>query len=106
MGKRKLFYYDAKLVRTRLSDAIELAQQVHERESQLIRQLYLIDRRRFFVARGHKSLSAFCLMDLGFTKTQTQRLVTQVRRFEPNPSELPLDNPHPRPTLKFYKMRD
>lgn len=83
MSRHKLFYKDSKTVRDCLNQAIDLAQTIHEREEVLVEQLYRIDRERFFVRYGYKSLTGFCRGACGFSKTQAQRIVTRVRRFVP-----------------------
>lgn len=83
MGNHKLFHLNPKLVRNTLNEAIDLASHVHEAERVLIAKLYDIDEQKFYIRYGFKSLSGFCKGALNFTKPQTQRLVTQVRRYEP-----------------------
>ena len=83
VSRHKLFYHDAKTVRDALNAADDLAQEIHARERMLIAQLYSIDQKKYYVRFGFKSLSGFCIRVLGFSRTQTQRIVTQVRRYEP-----------------------
>ena len=83
MGRHKLFYQDAKVVRDHLNTVIEIASAIHKKESSLIKLLCYIDQKRFYVRYGFKSLTGFCCFGLMFSKTQTQRIVTQVRRYEP-----------------------
>ncbi len=83
MARRKFYLSDAKTIRTKLNEAINLAEEIHRKEQELIQKLYVIDKKRYYVFCCLKSLSGFCLKDLGFSKTQTQRIVTQVRRYEP-----------------------
>lgn len=83
MGNHKLFYHDPKLVRDSLNGTIDLADQIHLLEQSLIARLYRIDQERFYIRYGYRSLTSFCLKDLKFSKTQTQRIVTQVRRHIP-----------------------
>lgn len=83
MGRHKLHYYDGKMVRDQLNEAIDLAAEIHKQEQILIQKLYWIDQKRFFVRYGFKSLTGFCRVALKFSKTQAQRIVTQVRRCEP-----------------------
>jgi hypothetical protein len=83
MGRHKLFYKDSKTVRDSLNLAIEMAHVIHQNEKDLVEQLHRIDRERFYVRYGYKSLTGFCRESCGFSKTQAQRIVTRVRRFVP-----------------------
>ena len=91
MGHHKLFYKDAKIVRHSLNEATDLADLILAHERELIRKLITIDRQRYFVRYGFRSLSGFCRDGLKLFKTQTQRIVTQVRRSESWPP-VPMDN--------------
>lgn len=84
MGHHRLFYIDAKLVRDQLNAAIIEAEQIHRLESALVQRLYRLDHRRFYVRYGCNSLHRFCVRSLKFTRTQAQRIVTQVRRYDPD----------------------
>ena len=83
MSHHKLFYQAPKIIRNNLNDAVNLATKIHENERSLIEMLHTIDQRRFYIRFGYKSLTGFCRFGLRFSKTQAQRIVTQVRRFEP-----------------------
>jgi hypothetical protein len=83
MGHHRLFYYDPKVVRQHLNQALGLAQAIHTQEGSLVELLKRIDQNRLCVRYGYKSLTGFCRFDLKFSKTQAQRLVTKVRRLEP-----------------------
>lgn len=83
MGHHKLFYKDAKIIRDQLNEAVTLAQIIHQNEKDLIQMLQEIDREKFYVRYGFKSLSGFCRFGLEFSKTQTQRIASQVRRSQP-----------------------
>lgn len=83
MTREKLFYTSSKLVRDSLNLAVVRADQIHEDEKKLIKILYEIDQNRFYVRYGYKTLMGFCNNALKFSKTQSQRLVTAVRRYEP-----------------------
>lgn len=69
-----------KVVRDSLLRAVELSDSILEREKLLIEMLTEIDQRKFYVKFGFKSLMGFCNHGLGLTKTQSQRIVTCVRR--------------------------
>ena len=83
MGHHKLFHFDPKMVRERLNEAVDLAGAIHNSEKNLIQMLYKIDQEKFYIRYGFNSLTGFCRFGLHFSKTQAQRIVTQVRRFEP-----------------------
>lgn len=83
MGNHRLFFYNPKLVRKQLNKATDLALHIHESEKSLIQMLYDIDQKRFYVRYGFNSLTGFCRFGLQFSKTQAQRIVTLVRRYEP-----------------------
>ena len=91
MGHHKLFYKNPKVVRDSLNEATDLADAILANERELIKKLVPIDRQRYYVRYGYRSLSGFCRDGLKLSKTQTQRIVTQVRRSEPWPS-VPTDN--------------
>lgn len=80
MSRHKLFYIDAKLVRDSLNEVIGLSQDLQHQEYLLIEKLRVIDRRRFFVRYGYRSLRGFLVHCLYFSRTQAQRIVTEVRR--------------------------
>lgn len=80
MTKPKLFRIDAKLVRNKIRLAKAMADDIHLTERELIRFLGEIDRNRYYVRLGYKSLRGFCEKWLRFSMTQSQRLVTEVRR--------------------------
>jgi hypothetical protein len=82
MGRHKLFFQDAKMVRDHLNAAAELAEELHEKERTLVKMLQNIDRKKFYVRYGY-SLMGFCHLGLKFSKTQAQRIATRVRRSEP-----------------------
>ena len=79
MGRAKLFGYNPKVVRDKLIESRNLAIQIQAIERDLIRKLAEIDRDRFYVRFDFKSLTGFCIHNLGFSKTQTQRLVRLAR---------------------------
>lgn len=83
MTKEKRYLISLNEVRDCLNQAIKMADQILEDETALVRILYQIDQQRFYVRYGYKSLMGFCQLGLRFSKTQSQRLVTVVRRYEP-----------------------
>ena len=83
MTHRIVFEDDHKLVRNILRDVLLRAKQLHRFERELIQLLIAIDQNRVYRSFGHKSLRGFCEHGLGFTKVQSQRIVTIVRRAEP-----------------------
>jgi hypothetical protein len=83
MSRHKLFYIDAKTVRDSLRDSKNIANAMHELETELVRKLYSIDQERYYVRLGFKSLRGYCIQGLRFSRTQSQRIVTAVRRYDP-----------------------
>lgn len=83
MGHHKLFYKNAKIIRDSLNEATDIADRMLEIEAILIQKLVLIDQEKYFVRYGYRSLSGFCKEALKLSRTQTQRIVTRVRRSEP-----------------------
>lgn len=61
----------------------EKADLLQNEEKELIAMLYNFDRRRAYIRFGYKSLLGYCNHGLRFTRTQSQRLTTQVRRYVP-----------------------
>lgn len=76
---------DFRSTQYKINSVIDKSDQLKQYEQELIQLLLEVDRRRLFVFSGYKSLSGFCTNVLKITETQTQRLVTQVRRYEPTP---------------------
>ncbi|MBC7467051.1 MAG: hypothetical protein H7256_13765 [Bdellovibrio sp.] len=66
-----------------MNEATELADKMLAQEAILIKKLVLIDQQKYFVRYGYRSLSGFCKDGLKLSRTQTQRIVTHVRRYEP-----------------------
>lgn len=82
MGRHKLWHFEPKLVRDTIHKACELADRLHDAEQELVKQLALIDKKRFFVRLGYRSLRTFCIHHLRFTRVQAQRIATQVRHLQ------------------------
>lgn len=55
----------------------------HRLENELIEKLIEIDRHKFYVRVGYNSLMGFCNFALKFSRTQSQRIATRVRRSVP-----------------------
>lgn len=83
MGRHKLYYERPKVVRDALNAADDVAKEIHRHERELIRKLVRIDKKRHFVRFGFRTLGGFCRHWLKFSRTQAQRLVNQVRRYDP-----------------------
>ena len=83
MTQRKHFKISSQRVRHNLDSAVKLADEIQEKELELIFYLKLIDQERFYVRYGYKSLQGFCTHGLRFTKTQSLRLINAIRRIEP-----------------------
>ncbi|MEK6628182.1 MAG: hypothetical protein AABY53_06115 [Bdellovibrionota bacterium] len=81
MTKPRHFYTHPKVVRDSLLRATEASDQIQELEKKLVLLLYEIDQKRFYVRFGYKSLKGFCIQGLKFSETQSQRIVTNVRRY-------------------------
>jgi hypothetical protein len=80
MTRHRNFKVDAKIVRDSLQEAIDLSKEIHHKEAALVSMLKEIDKKRYYVRFGYKSLKSFCIKDLNFSMTQAQRIVTKVRR--------------------------
>lgn len=96
MTRPRHFKTDSKYARDSLLRSVESADLIHENEKKLINMLCEIDQQRFYVCFGYKSLMGFCNSGLKFSKTQSQRIVTLVRRSEPT-SKLRIENPNQQP---------
>ncbi len=83
MTQRKHFKISSYIVRFNLDSAVKLADEILEKERELISYLDTIDRERYYVRYGYKSLQGFCTHRLRLTKTQSLRLINAVRRAEP-----------------------
>jgi hypothetical protein len=83
MSRHRLYHYHPKIVRDTLNTAKNISEEILILEEKLIEYLIEIDEKRFFVRYGYKSLMGFCNHGLKFSRTQSQRLVTQVRRARP-----------------------
>lgn len=82
MTQRMHFKISSKTVRESLDKAVNLADEIRAKETELILSLYEIDQDRFYVRYGYKSLVGFCTHALRFTKTQSLRLAIAARRIE------------------------
>lgn len=78
--RNTLFNEDSKFVRDTLNAAVEKSDQIHNHEQELIVLLKNIDQKRLYVRYGFNSLMGFCNFGLKFSRTQAQRIVTEVRR--------------------------
>ena len=79
----QLSKFDQNQVRTTLENSIFIADQLLANEKRLIHQLYEIDQKKFFILYGYKSLMGYCNFALRLSRTQSQRIVSNVRRYEP-----------------------
>lgn len=57
---------------------------MHVLEKELIQALKVIDREKYYLRLGYRSLSDFCKLGLRFSEWQTQRIVLQVRKVPRN----------------------
>lgn len=79
----KSYHPDPQALRYRHQKIFLKADELLATEQELIRLLYDIDQTREYVYLGYNSLMGYCVHALHLTRTQSQRLVTQVRRSEP-----------------------
>lgn len=79
--RHTLYKQEPKIVRDALNEAIEKSDRLHDYEKELILLLKEIDQNRFYVRYGYKSLRGFCNFGLKFSRTQSQRIVIEVRRY-------------------------
>lgn len=85
MTKPKFKQFKANIDRDSLNRAVDVADRMQEYEKLLIEMLYEIDRNRYYVRYGFNSLLGFCNRALNLSRTQSQRIVTSVRRHVGNP---------------------
>jgi hypothetical protein len=64
-----------------LREAIRIANTIHVLEYELVRELHEIDKSRFYIWQGYKSLRGYCNRCLRFSLTQSQRLTMSARRY-------------------------
>ena len=83
MTQRMHFKTSGKIVRDSLLEVVALADDIFIKEEALVKALKNIDEQRFYVRFGYKSLMGFCNHGLKFSRTQSQRIATKVRRHEP-----------------------
>ena len=77
------YHFEPKVIRNILNEARESADRMKNAERNLIEHLFEVDRNRFYVWLGFKSFRAYCIEFLKLGRTQSQRIVTQVRRLGP-----------------------
>lgn len=80
MTKPKHYKIKNHLDRDSLNLAVDVADKMQEYETMLIEMLYEIDLNRYYVLYGFNSLMGFCNRALNLSRTQSQRIVTNVRR--------------------------
>jgi hypothetical protein len=80
MTRHKLYNISPKHVRDTLNSAVALSDEIAKKESELISMLIQIDQNRLFLRYGFRSLRPFCVKALRISRTQAQRIVTEVRR--------------------------
>lgn len=85
MARERLRSENSSYVRNSLNAAVEMADGIHKLEKELVIMLKEIDLKHLYVRSGQKSLRGFCSKVLNFSETQSQRIVTLVRRSEPTP---------------------
>lgn len=60
MTRHKLYNFHPKTVRDALNEASDLAAEIHRLEDVLVKELKVIDEKRFYVRYGFNSLKGFC----------------------------------------------
>ncbi len=85
MTKRKNWDVHPKIIRKLNQEAIYWADNILAAEEELIPVLQEMDRRRYYVRFGYKSLRGYCTKALLLSEIQSQRIVTRVRRTIPSP---------------------
>ncbi len=80
MTRTQYYGKDPHIFREAFWKIASCADEMSEREDQLVKLLAKFDERRFYVYFGYKSLSGFCAQALKLSRTQSQRIVTRVRR--------------------------
>ncbi len=89
---RPLFFAENKRpFRELLYETQRVAAEMLALEVQLIELLKKIDQRLWYKFYGFNSLTRFCTFSLKLSRTQTQRIVTRVRRTAP-PAQEPSDS--------------
>lgn len=83
MTKQRNRKVHPKIVRDSLLRAVETSDHMRATEQKLVEMLTDIDQKKFYVRFGYKSLMGFCYQALKLPKTQSQSIVTKVRRSEP-----------------------
>ncbi len=71
------------MARETLNQAYGLARIIQQKENEPTAILSHIDRQHFYVRYGFKSLMGFSNLDLKFSRTQSQRMTSHVRRTLP-----------------------
>lgn len=72
--------HEPKEVRETLNRAIEIAETARHLELDLIQVLREIDKKKFYVRYGYRSLSGFCRRALRLSRLRAQSIVIEVRR--------------------------
>ncbi len=83
MSKPITYRIEPKFLRAAHKKAREMAREIHERERALVAYLYEIDYERLYNSLDFKALRPYINQHLKFSLTQSQRLATAVRRFDP-----------------------
>lgn len=60
MSRHRLYNFEPKYVRDKLKKSFLIAEQIHKLENELVIALSEIDRNRFFVRLGFRSLRGYC----------------------------------------------
>jgi hypothetical protein len=81
MSRRKLRYDEPRDIRSAYKRTKAITSAIKKLELDLVCELAVIDKRRYYVRLGIKSLRGYCYKFLRFTRPQSQRLATLVRRY-------------------------
>ncbi len=100
MSRHRLYYHEPKDVRDALRAAHTKADEIHRLEAELIKMLTDIDRNHFFVRLGFRSLRPFLITWLKFSRTQAQRITTEVRRTQTTFDSEQQHHPLPVPAIE------
>lgn len=88
MSRRKLRFAEPRDIRSAYKRTKAITSAIKKLELDLVSELADIDKRRYYVRLGIKSLRGYCYKFLRFTRPQSQRLATLVRRHQMSQPEM------------------